>query len=65
MSGRKRPQHSQQCVKEFPDCLCNTCARDGALEDGTCCCAEKRASYRCGEFEKCPAFMPEDREETG
>lgn len=63
MSGPQKGLHSDKCEKDFPGCLCNRCARDGTSADGTSCCAEIRKEYYCGEFDECPAFVPEDRKE--
>lgn len=51
-------KHSRQCIESFPGCLCLKCARDGMLvHDGDKpCCVGKR----CGTFEECPEFEPEE-----
>lgn len=57
MKGR----HYQNCIEKFPDCPCNTCAKDnaglpGEIADTPCC---MRHNKPCGGI-KCPDYVKED-----
>lgn len=53
MSGPVK--HAKKCLKSFPGCPCNTCAKDVVDDAGGVCCKAKRKKCEvpdCPEYEK-------------
>lgn len=51
----KEVEHDSICMRDFPHCQCNTCARD--VSD--CCYAVEHAAMDCPQS-KCPDYVPEE-----
>ena len=52
-------KHCGKCITSFPDCPCNTCAKDVIDDDGKVCCSLKKK--KCEQ--PCPDYIDEREEE--
>lgn len=53
-------KHYSSCIKRFPDCLCNSCAKDNADAETDPCCTMHGRTCDCEK--SCPDYRKEARE---
>lgn len=59
MSEPKRGKHKEFCRMVCPDCMCNTCQKDG-----DCCLFMERPLSKC-QIDNCPDYLADEPTKKG